>query len=159
MKLADADSQKNWKEIRSFADWISASSRLGEVLPPGLVDGAFASILEGMIGQARKSFPCQSPECFGVWDFAVAIRKHRNEPVKALVCRQLRWSDRVRLLSPQEAPKLLGVDAATNWLVEPLMKYKVIFEPYAEELLIGVLWAKVTIASAIQRRPMGRDIS
>lgn len=102
---------------------------------------------------------CLPPECFRSWNFAVAIRKHLNEPVKALVRRQLRWRDRLRFLAAQEAVKLLGVYATTNRLVDPLMKHEVIFDLYAEELLIGVLWAKVAVASAIQRCPMGRDIS
>ena len=99
------------------------------------------------------------PECFRPRNFAVVIRKHLDEPVKALVRRQLRGCERLRFLSAQEAPKLLGVYAATNRLVDPLMKHEVIFDLYAEVVLIGVLWAKVAVASAIQRRPMGCDIS
>ncbi|WP_338722415.1 hypothetical protein [Devosia sp. XK-2] len=62
-------------------------------------------------------------------------------------------------MAAQEAPKLLGVDATSNRLVDPLMKHEVIFDLNAEELLIGVLWTKVAVASTIQRRPMGRDNS
>jgi len=112
-----------------------------------------------MIGQAWKTLLRQSPECFRSRDFAVAIREHFDEPVVAAVRRQLRWFVRLNFLPTQKAPKLLGVDTATNRLADPVMKHEIIFDLYAEELLIGVLRAEVAVASAIQRRPMGRDIS
>lgn len=61
-------------------------------------------------------------------------------------------------MSVQKAPKLFRMDAASNRLVDPLMEHEVIPDLYAKELAIRVLRTKVSVASGIECRPMGRDI-
>jgi len=145
---------KNSKEISSFTDWIFAPSCFGQVVTPRNLDCALAGFFECVVGQAREPIFGITLQCFKRRNCSLRVRENFNQPIKALVLRQLRWGRRLNFLATNPSPQLIDVNLAPDRFVHAVVKNEVITQDKPKELLVCVLWSQVTAVLEIESVPV-----
>lgn len=107
-----------------------------------------------MVGQAREPIFGVTLQCFKRRNCSLRVRENFNQPIKALVLRQLRWGRRLNFLAANPSPQLFDVNATTNRLIHALVKNEVITQDKPKELLVCILWSQVTAVLEIESVPM-----